>query len=84
MKEDFDKKLEEMSSKYGLKEQEKPIEKNPAEGYVLGISLVSHTLVGMFMGYWVDKFFDCSPFGLLILLFLGFFAGFRHIWLSVK
>lgn len=84
MNEDFDKKLDQMSDKYGLKPKSEKQEQNPFEGYVLGISLISHTLVGMFIGYWIDKFFDIAPFGFLIFLFAGFISGFRHIWLNIK
>lgn len=85
MNEDFDKKLDEMSDKYGLKPKpEEPREQSAAEYYFLGISLISHTLIGLFLGYWLDSFLGTSPFGLLILFFTGFIAGFRHIWLNVK
>lgn len=84
---DFDKKLEQMSSKYGLKEkqnEEVKHEPNAAESYMLGIGFITHTLVGLFIGYWLDEFCKTSPLFLLIFLFVGFIAGFRNIWMKVK
>jgi len=84
MKKDFDKKLDQMSKKYGLHEEEKEYKQNPASGYVLGISFVMHVIVGLFMGIGIDKYFDTAPLFLLLFLFLGFASGFRHIWKVMK
>ncbi|HAG53389.1 MAG TPA: magnesium transporter [Alphaproteobacteria bacterium] len=84
MKKDFDKKLDEMSKKYKLHEEENTPQENPATGYVLGISFVMHVIVGLFMGIGLDKYFDTAPLFLLLLLFLGFASGFRHLWKVMK
>lgn len=84
MNEEFDKKLDSMSKKYGLKKQPEKESGNLFEGYFLGIGLITHIFIGLFLGYWVDKFFNTSPFGILIFLLIGFAAGFRHIWINIK
>jgi|TARA_Y100001960_G_scaffold156032_1_gene164298 ATP synthase protein I len=84
MTEDFDKKLDEMSTKYGLKEKEVKQEENQFSGLAVGLSLFSHILVGMFLGYWIDKAFDSTPWAMISFLFLGFIAGFRHMWQQMK
>ena len=65
-------------------EDQKPEKESAMKGYALGLSLFSHVLIGLFMGYWVDKLFNCSPAGILSFLFIGFIAGFRHIWINIK
>lgn len=83
-KEDFDKKLDELSSKYGLKTNEEDVKNVAAESYMLGISLFSHTLIGLFIGLGLDKFLGTIPLFLLLFLLLGFISGFRHIWKNIK
>lgn len=50
----------------------------------VGISLVASTLIGLFMGYYLDRWLDTSPW--LTLLFLGFgiAAGFRNIFILTR
>ena len=47
----------------------------------VGVSLVASTLIGLFMGYYLDRWLGTSPW--LTLLFLGFgiAAGFRNIFI---
>lgn len=51
---------------------------------VMGLHLVSGILVGGLMGYGVDHWFDCKPWGLLIGLGFGIVAGFRNMWSDAK
>jgi ATP synthase protein I len=50
----------------------------------VGISMVASTLIGLFMGYYLDRWLDTSPW--LTLLFLGFgiVAGFRNIFILTQ
>lgn len=50
----------------------------------VGISLVASTLIGLFMGYYLDRWLETSPW--LTLLFLGFgiAAGFRNIFILTR
>ena len=45
-----------------------------------GVELVSAVAVGAFIGYWIDQWLGTSPFGMIILFFLGFAAGFLNIY----
>jgi len=45
-----------------------------------GTDLVAAILVGLFIGYWIDKLLGIAPFGMIIMLFLGFIAGFLNIY----
>ncbi|ABA87276.1 ATP synthase-associated magnesium import membrane protein AtpZ [Syntrophotalea carbinolica DSM 2380] len=50
----------------------------------VGISMVASTLIGLFMGYYLDRWLDTGPW--LTLLFLGFgiAAGFRNIFILTR
>lgn len=50
----------------------------------VGISLVASTLIGLFMGYYLDRWLGTAPW--LTLLFLGFgiVAGFRNIFILTR
>ncbi|MFH1076372.1 MAG: AtpZ/AtpI family protein [Pseudomonadota bacterium] len=50
----------------------------------LGISISLATVIGLAIGYWLDKFFGTSPWFTLILLGLGIAAGFRNIYFAGK
>ena len=45
---------------------------------VMGLHLVSGPLVGGFIGYGLDRFFG-TRFLILVMIFLGFVAGFRML-----
>ena len=51
---------------------------------VIGLHLVSGTLVGGIMGYGLDRWLGTSPWGLLGFLLLGIIAGFRNAWKDAK
>lgn len=46
--------------------------------------MVASTLIGLFMGYYLDRWLDTGPW--LTLLFLGFgiAAGFRNIFILTR
>ncbi len=50
----------------------------------LGINLISSILVGMAMGYGLDKLFSTAPVFMILFIFLGFAAGIRSIWLQME
>ena len=45
-----------------------------------GIELVSAVAVGTFIGYWIDVWLGSAPFGMIIMFFMGFAAGFLNIY----
>ena len=49
---------------------------------VMGTNFVAHTIVGLGVGYYFDKWFHTAPWGLLFWLIMGIVAGFRHMYLD--
>ena len=47
----------------------------------LGIAMVAAILIGLFIGYQLDKWLDTSPWFTLIFLLLGIISGFRNIFI---
>lgn len=47
---------------------------------MMGIHLVSGVIVGMAMGYYLDKFFDTKPWLTLLFLIFGIVAGYRNMF----
>ncbi|PMQ01940.1 MAG: hypothetical protein CBR30_02815 [Dictyoglomus sp. NZ13-RE01] len=48
--------------------------------FSLGTSVLASLLVGIFLGYYLDKIFKSSPVFLLAGIALGIWAGFRDIF----
>ncbi|MCS7202781.1 MAG: AtpZ/AtpI family protein [Dictyoglomus sp.] len=48
--------------------------------FSLGTSVLASLLVGIFLGYYLDKIFDTSPVFLLAGIALGIWVGFRDIF----
>lgn len=42
--------------------------------------LVAGVAVGGFLGYWIDRGLDTKPLFMIVMLFLGFAAGFLNIY----
>lgn len=49
------------------------------QGTRLALEIVVGTLVGGFLGYWVDRWLGTSPWGLLVLFTLGLATGFYNL-----
>lgn len=49
---------------------------------LMGTNFVAHTVVGLVFGYYCDKWFGTSPWGLLFWLIMGIVAGFRSMYLD--
>ncbi len=47
----------------------------------LGIAMVAAILIGLFIGYQLDKWLDTSPWFTLIFLIFGIVSGFRNIFI---
>lgn len=50
------------------------------KGFRAAADLVAAVFVGAVLGYWVDKWLDTSPWGMIIMFFMGFIAGFVNIY----
>lgn len=46
----------------------------------LGFLLVTSTLVGFFLGYYLDKWLNTTPWFTVIMLVLGVAAGFKAVY----
>lgn len=50
----------------------------------VGLTLVFATVIGLFIGIWLDKYFGTRPWLTAVFLILGFIAGFRNLFVYVK
>ena len=50
----------------------------------LSFSIALSIVIGLGIGYWLDKKFDTSPVLTLVFMGLGVIAGFRNIYLAMK
>jgi len=50
----------------------------------LSFSIALSIVIGLGIGYWLDKKFETSPWFTLIFLGFGILAGFRNIYLAMK
>ena len=50
----------------------------------IGLHMVSGIVVGVAIGYALDKWFDTSPACLLIFLAVGIAAGFKNVYVDTK
>lgn len=50
----------------------------------MGLSLVLATVIGLAVGYYLDKAFGTNPWLTLIFLVLGIVAGFRNLFIIMK
>lgn len=48
-----------------------------SRGWAIGIEFVGAVLVSAFIGWMIDRFAGTAPWGLIVLLVLGFAAGVR-------
>ncbi|RUM59632.1 MAG: hypothetical protein DSY66_04530 [Persephonella sp.] len=50
----------------------------------IGLHLVSGVVVGVLIGYYLDKFFNTSPILTILFFFFGIIAGFRNMYKDVQ
>ncbi|APG24718.1 MULTISPECIES: AtpZ/AtpI family protein [Syntrophotalea] len=50
----------------------------------VGISMVAATLIGLAMGYYLDRWLGTSPWLTLVFLGFGIAAGFRNIFILTR
>jgi ATP synthase protein I len=46
----------------------------------MGIMMVASTFIGLLIGYYLDKYFNTSPWLTILFLLFGIAAGFRNIY----
>jgi len=64
--------------------KDRSVRESIASASVVGLNLVSATFVGLFIGWWLDKWLDTKPWLLLTFLILGIAAGFKNVLIEVK
>ena len=50
----------------------------------LGICMVASSFIGLFIGYYLDKWLGTSPWMTLIWLGIGIISGFRNIFILTR
>ena len=50
----------------------------------IGLHMVSHTVVGAVMGYYLDDWLGTKPWLFIAFLLLGIVAGFRSVFLDTR
>jgi ATP synthase protein I len=50
----------------------------------VGISMVAASFIGLFIGYYLDKWLGTSPWMTLIWLGIGIASGFRNIFILTR
>ncbi len=50
----------------------------------VGLQLVSCTVIGLAMGYYLDKWLDTRPWLTMVFLLLGIVAGFHSVYLDSR
>lgn len=50
----------------------------------VGLTMVFATMIGLFLGLWLDKMLGTSPWMAALFLLIGIFAGFRNLFMHVK
>ncbi|BDV00114.1 hypothetical protein TDMWS_01990 [Thermodesulfomicrobium sp. WS] len=51
---------------------------------VMGIHLVSGIIVGLVMGYYLDKWLGTKPWLLVVFLIFGIIAGYRNMFREMQ
>lgn len=69
---------------FGRLIKDKNVRESIASASVVGLNLVSATFVGLFIGWWLDKWLGTKPWLLLAFLIFGIIAGFRNVITEVR
>ena len=72
-----------MSLKEIFRQQQRGVELMGNVG-VIGLHMVSGPLVGVVIGYFLDRWLETSPWFKLIFLFIGIGAGFLNVYMDSK
>ncbi|MDZ4185947.1 MAG: AtpZ/AtpI family protein [Desulfuromonadales bacterium] len=64
-----------------MKEQRRQLIKSMGFLSGLGISMVAATLIGLAIGYYLDRWLGTTPWMTLVFLCFGIVAGFRNVYI---
>ena len=69
---------------FHIKDKDKEYWQTLTNTSMLGIHLVSNIIVGLAIGYFLDKWLGTGPWLLLVFLLLGIAAGFKTMFQEAK
>jgi ATP synthase protein I len=55
-----------------------------AVAYRVLVDMIAGLLVGGFLGYWLDRWLDWTPYALIGGLIVGFAAGVNNAWRAIR
>jgi ATP synthase protein I len=90
MSEDFNKRLNDAMKEDAIgvptaeTGNEADINSGLATGMRIGLEFMSGTVVGLGIGYGIDRYFDTTPWFLLLFTILGFCAGIMNVYRSIN
>ncbi len=64
-----------------MKEEDRKLVRMIGVLSTVGLTIVFATVIGLFVGLWLDKKFGTSPWLTGLFLLLGIFAGFRNLFI---
>lgn len=67
-----------------MEEKDRQLIRTLAVLSTVGISMVAATVLGLFIGYQVDRWLDTSPWFTALFLLIGIIAGFRNLFYYVR
>jgi ATP synthase protein I len=67
-----------------VQEETKKYIKLLAQVSTMGLSMVLALVISIAIGFYLDKWFQTSPWFFLIFMVLGIVAGFRNIYVIMK
>jgi len=67
-----------------MEENQKKLYKQGARYSAIGLEMGFSVAIGAAIGYYLDRYFDTSPWLTLIFLILGVAAGFRGLFSLLK
>ena len=83
--EELDARLREARRNAGLDKPEDPQGNGSSAGDMslgvrIGVELVAGVLLGLLVGYGIDRWLDTKPFGMIVMVLLGAIAGFMNVY----
>jgi ATP synthase protein I len=79
---DLDKRIKELKKSSTPKKNHKIIKENPA--VVVCSELFSAVIIGLILGYYIDKYLGTKPVALIICLIIGCASGMLAIYKYIK
>jgi ATP synthase protein I len=72
-------RIKQLREKINQNIEEKNIKKSEINYIIVGVDLVSATIIGLIIGLYLDRIFNSKPIFLIICLIIGMIAGMKMI-----